>query len=244
MYNLSPKLLLVLSITTILLIASCKHESDLVPIDNTNNPEDSNIIEITCSPDTTYFQNDIMPILSTSCAYADCHDSYDPQEGIDLTTYQNIMASGTIVPGDASESELYEAITEDDPEDRMPYGLPPLSSQQVAAIRDWINQGAKNNSCQAECDTTIFTYSGAVQMILAKSCVNCHKSGAASGGILLDNHTSVAEVASSGRLIGAITHKPGYTAMPYSSNPANQRKLENCEITIIQKWVNAGNPNN
>lgn len=244
MYNLLPKPLLALTFLTMILTISCKHESDIVPINNPNNPGDSNVIEITCSPDTAYFENDIMPILATSCAYSDCHDSNDPQEGIDLTTYQNIMASGTVIPGDASESELYEAITEDDPDDRMPFGLPPLSARQVAAIRDWINQGAKNNSCQAECDTTLFTYSGAVKSILEKNCVNCHKSGATSGGILLDSHAAVAEVAASGRLTGAITHKPGYVAMPYSSNPANQRKLKDCDIIIIQKWVNAGSPHN
>lgn len=241
---LIQNLTLALAATIVIFNTSCKHEPDVTPINNPNNPGDSNNVEITCSPDTVYFQNDIMPILASSCAYADCHDNNNPQEGIELTSWQSIMASGIVVTGDASESELFKVLLEDDPEDRMPYNMPPLSSEQIAAIRDWINQGAKNNQCLGECDTTIFTYSGAIKSIIDKNCVNCHKASMISGGVRLDSHGAVAQVAADGRLIGTITHTQGYTAMPFSSNPANQRKLKDCEITQVQKWIDAGSLNN
>lgn len=242
MRNLVLLLQFALAISSAISLNSCKHEPDAIPISNPANPGDSNNLQITCSPDTTYFQNDIMPILATSCAYSSCHDSDNPQEGIDLTTYESIIASGAIVPGNASESELYEVITESDPEDRMPYGLPPLSQEQISAIRNWISQGARNNRCYAECDTTLFTFSGVIKPIIDQNCVGCHNATNTSGGVRLDSHQAIASVAADGRLIGVITHAAGYIPMPYSSNPANQRKLDDCKIIQIQKWVTAGSP--
>jgi len=227
-----------------LLFMSCKHEPDTLPGNNPSNPNEPGTGEVNqCDPDSVYFANTILPILSTSCAYSGCHSSDNPQEGIDLTSYQSIMASGVIEKGNASQSELYEVLVEDDPEDRMPFNLPPLSEDKIAAIRNWINQGAKNNYCDAACDTTNFTYSGAIMKIMADNCTGCHGPNVANAGIRLDSHGAVASVASSGLLMGVITHTSG-TPMPYSANPANQRKLSECTITQVRKWVEAGAPNN
>jgi hypothetical protein len=45
-------------------------------------------------------------------------------------------------------------------------------------------------------------------------------------------------VADNGRLMGSIKQLTGYSAMPVGG------KLADCEITQIQKWVNAGKLNN
>jgi hypothetical protein len=46
------------------------------------------------------------------------------------------------MPGDPTDSPLLERVAAKDPEYRMPPEGPPLSEMQVAAIRDWIKQGA------------------------------------------------------------------------------------------------------
>lgn len=89
------------------------------------------------------------------------------------------------------------------------------------------------------CDTTAVAYSTSVVPILSASCYSCHAGTSPSGGIRLDNHGSVAAYVGNGKLMGAITHSPGYSAMP-----KNAGKLSNCKINTIQKWIDDGAPNN
>ena len=44
-----------------------------------------------CSPDSVYFVNEIMPIISSNCTMSGCHDNITHAEGVNLTTYTNIM---------------------------------------------------------------------------------------------------------------------------------------------------------
>ena len=226
--------LLVVTIGSILV--SCKHEPDQPPIDP--NPPDTNTVA-ECDPDSVYFVNEVLPIFQSSCAMAGCHDNLTAQEGINLSTYESIMASDEIRPGDAADSDIYERITDNDPDDRMPPPpFSPLNAEQIASIRDWINQGAKNNEC-TECDTTNFTFSGSIQPLLNLNCVGCHNATTANGNVRLDNYASVALVAEDGRLFGTVSHAPGFTPMPFNGN-----KLNECNITQLRKWIEAGNPNN
>jgi mono/diheme cytochrome c family protein len=60
-----------------------------------------------------------------------------------------------------------------------------------------------------------------------------------SGNILLNNYANVKIQATNGRLVGAVSHAAGYSAMPKNAN-----KLTECQIAQIRKWVNAGALNN
>ncbi len=226
-----------LVITFSLIIISCKHEPDQpVPVDP--NPPDTNTI-VECDPDSVYFINEVLPIFQSSCAMSGCHDNITAQEGINLSTYESIMASGEIRPGNAADSDIYERITDNDPGDRMPPPpFSPLNAEQIASIRDWINQGAKNNEC-TECDTTNFTFSGSIQPLLNLYCVGCHNANTANGNVRLDNYETVALVAEDGRLLGTVSHEPGFTPMPFNGN-----RLQECNISQIRKWIESGNPNN
>ncbi|HNK30009.1 MAG TPA: hypothetical protein PKG65_13840, partial [Ferruginibacter sp.] len=53
----------------LLIIASCKHD---IPIRVIEPPVDGG--EQTCSADTVYFQNKVLPLLNSSCAMSGCHD--------------------------------------------------------------------------------------------------------------------------------------------------------------------------
>ena len=87
-----------------------------------------------------------------------------------------------------------------------------LSSDQIALISKWIQQGAKNNKCN-ECDTTNVTYSVQVTSIM-NNCVSCHNASSPSGNIRLDNYTNVKTQVDNGKLIGSIEHKAGFSPMP------------------------------
>lgn len=91
-------------------------------------------------------------------------------------------------------------------------------------------------------DSTVFTYSAGVQPILNKNCYSCHSNAAAAsmgGGIKLQDYQDVQAQAANGKLLGSITHAPGFSPMPKGG-----RKLAECNIQIIRKWVNAGMQNN
>lgn len=89
------------------------------------------------------------------------------------------------------------------------------------------------------CDTSNVKYSVQVVNTIAANCISCHSGASASGGIMLDDFTNVRAVAISGKLLGAITHSPGYRAMPDLAP-----KLSECRIAEIRTWIRNGMLNN
>ena len=232
-------------IMIMLLMDSCKHAplgtpdvSDITPNDGTNNGSGGSD-EISCDPDSVYFDNTILPLFISNCAKSGCHDAASAQDGIILNSYSNIINTGDIEPFNTEAGHLVEVISESDPDDRMPPPPNiPLSQQQINSIVQWINQGARNNHCDA-CDTLDVTYSGKIKPILEGKCTGCHSAANSSGGINLSTYAGAEAVALNGRLYGAIDHSPGFTAMPQGGN-----KLPQCEIDAIRIWADAGAPNN
>jgi uncharacterized membrane protein len=188
-----------------------------------------------CDPDSVYFNRDIMPIIQQNCAVSGCHGGGSAQDGVDLSSYQGIMTTGDIVPFNPGESDIYDVITETDPDKIMPVPpRPPLTTNQIELIASWINQGALNNSC-TECDTSLYTFSGSVFNIIETNCTGCHSGASPSAGISLTNYNDIQPYAQSGALFGVIDHEPGYVPMPYNGN-----KLVDCEITQVRKWIDNG----
>ncbi|TGE10147.1 c-type cytochrome [Hymenobacter fodinae] len=89
------------------------------------------------------------------------------------------------------------------------------------------------------CDTVATTFSTSVAPLLQQRCVNCHNTNVRSGDVSLSTYAQVQRVAADGRLMGVITHAPGYPAMPVGG-----AKLSDCEIARIRAWVRQGAPNN
>lgn len=182
------------------------------------------------------FEGEVLPIFQSSCAKSGCHDAASHKEGLVLDSYNHIVRGEGIVPGNARASELFQQIINGK---MPPAGNPKLTNTQVVTIRKWINQGAKNTSNCLTCDTSIYTYTGAVSVILGGHCVSCHTGINGGGGVDLSTYTGVRTVALNGRLVGAITHAAGYSPMPQGAP-----MLSDCNITQIEKWVATGAANN
>jgi len=227
-----------LGIAFLLLIFSCKHEP-IAPAEETNvTPLPPVITDNPCDPDSVYFQVDILPLLRSNCAFSGCHGDGSSENGVELSNYNNVMQTADVRPGDPAGSDLYEMITETDPDKRMPQPpYAPLGSEQIAMIRKWIEQGAKNNSCD-NCDTMNVTFSKNVLPIIQKNCQGCHSGSNPSSGILLTNYNEISVRVSSGELFGAISHQIGYAPMPNG-----QPKLNQCLIDQIEIWINNGAKN-
>lgn len=96
------------------------------------------------------FTRQVLPIFQNSCATSGCHDATTAEEGYVFTDYANIMKS--IEPGDASKSKAYKAITSHS--ETMPPDVP-LPIDKRILIRLWIEQGAKETTCQSNTSLNI-----------------------------------------------------------------------------------------
>jgi uncharacterized membrane protein len=223
-------ILSILFITTFFF--ACKHEiplfSEPTPIPGSTG--------ITCSVDSVYFANTILPLINSGCATVGCHNAASQANGIILNNYANIMKYVSI--GNASSSKLYKVLIETGSK-RMPLApLPAFTSTQIAQVQKWINQGAKNNGCD-KCDTIDFKYSTAIKPLIQSKCQGCHNPASLGGNIDLSTYTATKVSVLNGKLYGSINWAAGFSAMPKSSV-----KMPACEITQIKKWIDAGSQNN
>lgn len=89
------------------------------------------------------------------------------------------------------------------------------------------------------CSTSGMKYSTDISAILSGSCYSCHSGATVNAGVNLSTYAGVKAVVDNGKLIGVITHAPGFKPMPDGG-----QKLSDCNIAKIQAWVTAGAPNN
>ena len=86
------------------------------------------------------FETMIAPMLAEHCL--ECHDAFQPAGRFDLSRREAAIAGGengaAIVPGNATESYLWELVEADE----MPHDRPPLSPKEKTRLRDWIDSGA------------------------------------------------------------------------------------------------------
>lgn len=239
-FPMNALLILIVSILFMSLFQACIHD----PVNPVNviNEEDVDIGE-PCDPGVIYFESDILPLLRSNCAKSGCHDAVTHKDNIILDNYLNVMASGIVKPFDLNDSDIYEAITETDPDKIMPE--PPnqaLNADQVTLIADWIEQGAKLLSCDDQnlpCNAENISYSEFVAPLLTSKCIGCHSGGTPSGNIVLNSHSAAQTAALNGSLLGSITWTSGYEQMPKGSG-----QLSDCNIEKIKAWITNGAPNN
>ncbi|MCC6459044.1 MAG: hypothetical protein IT260_01155 [Saprospiraceae bacterium] len=237
---------LIITVLSVLL-PSCRHEIILPynpdPTDTVPPPpvDTSDLTGVPCSPDTVYFQNQILPLIISQCAKSGCHDVQSHEEGVVLVDYLRIISTGEVKAFKPNSSELYKVLNDTDPKDRMPPAPDaPLTTEQKNLIKKWIEQGALNNACNesyGSCNTTGVTYTNFVSGLMANQCVGCHGGANPQGGLKLTNYAEVKASGQSGKLYGSIAHQAGYSAMPQGGTA-----LSTCFTNKIKAWVDAGMP--
>ncbi len=104
------------------------------------------------------FKKDVAPIIQKNCIPCHAEDNYNPSD-LSLDSYSDLMQGGKhgspVVPGKSSESLVMKKLEGNPPfGDPMPLAkkLPDgtkqqrkLSDKELATIRAWIDQGAKDN---------------------------------------------------------------------------------------------------
>ena len=95
------------------------------------------------------YLTEIQPILNANCTFY-CHSGGGVyQGGLDLTSYENLMAGDSnhgpvVMPGDSENSILIQKLGDEPPfGDQMPQNGPPyLDAYTIALIAAWIDEGA------------------------------------------------------------------------------------------------------
>lgn len=99
-------------------------------------------------PHLVNYDEDIKPIFRQYCFK--CHGEDTQKADINLSTFTAILKGGSAgkiaVAGRASASLLFEAITNEDENARMPPKSPPLPAEKIELIRVWIQEGLRESS--------------------------------------------------------------------------------------------------
>ncbi|MBI86185.1 MAG: hypothetical protein CMJ81_23560 [Planctomycetaceae bacterium] len=96
----------------------------------------------------SYYQQ-ILPILRARCH--GCHQPAKSGGNYEMTQFNHLLAGGeseatAVVPGHPDQSRLLQLITPNGDVAEMPRGRPALSVAKVALIRQWIAEGAMNDT--------------------------------------------------------------------------------------------------
>jgi len=147
---------------TVMIVTACSTSNTATPTayDNPTNPpayqdpatlpatdapvtkEAAAATEPTASTEVSFAAN-ILPILQKSCV--NCHGGNRTEKGLDLTSYQSLMAGSSKGPivtvGDAAHSSLVSLVQNG----KMPKRGAKLTAEEVQLFIDWVNAGALNN---------------------------------------------------------------------------------------------------
>ena len=215
---------------------SCTHESVL--LDNL---------------DTICFEQEILPIIQTSCGISGCHNSVY-SEGFSAVSYNTII--NAVKPGYPNSSLLYKVITNINGEQIMPPDQP-LNKEQRTAIMIWISQGALNTSCDLSKTTDTldplpvdnFNYDSVcftqrVLPLIRSSCAtaNCHDAITHKEGLRLTDYSHIASSSlvkpfnPGGSKLYKVLNESGEDRMPRAPNPPFTSEQK----AIIYNWIEEG----
>ena len=94
------------------------------------------------------YSKHVDPLLQQRCALGGCHAGSSAQAGLDLLapSYSSLInhQPRLVNPGASNNSLLAQRIDGRLPP-QMPYLSQPLNANQIAGIKKWIDEGAKDN---------------------------------------------------------------------------------------------------
>lgn len=96
------------------------------------------------------YQQHVRPLLVNRCL--GCHNPDQTRGGLDLSSHGSLLAGGSggavVQPGDPDGSRLFQLVSHA-AEPKMPPGGPRIPDAELQTIRDWIQQGCRENSDSA-----------------------------------------------------------------------------------------------
>ena len=90
-----------------------------------------------------------------------------------------------------------------------------------------------------DCDTSLVTYSESIFPIIQNNCYECHSGSNPISFRNFEGYNNFVLYVNSGRVYGAVNHLSGFSHMP-----KDRKKLPECELGKINKWIREGALNN
>lgn len=88
-----------------------------------------------------FFRDHVVPVLQRRCL--SCHNDVQRKGEFSLQSAEAAFDDGYLEPGDSAASHLVDVITPTNGKAEMPKNSDPLAREEIAAIRKWIDSGAK-----------------------------------------------------------------------------------------------------
>ena len=96
-------------------------------------------------PEPVSYAKEIEPILNNKCS--SCHNGLKNQGKLDMSSYESLMKGGSrgspIVPGTSGGSLLIKLCGRTEKPTMPPKRETPMSPEELALVKLWIDQGAK-----------------------------------------------------------------------------------------------------
>lgn len=205
---------------------------------------------VSCSSSTALsaeplvYERDVRPIFRDKCF--SCHGPEASKAGLRLDRPADLQRGGesgkVVVGGQIDESYLWELV---DGEQMPPADQTPLSAEQRALIRRWIEQGARFATPVAKEEVRFQQ----VQPILLLRCAACHGAQRQEGGLDVRTEASLRRGGRSGPALIAGDGKSSLLLrrihageMPPKRRlvEASTKPIEPHEIELLERWITDG----
>jgi len=203
---------------------------------------------VQASATTVTFEGNVRPILQANCV--PCHGATVKMKELDLSTFAGIMKGsegGTVVTAGAPQkSRLYEMVQKG----IMPKGGKPLSADQIAILRAWIEAGAPSRSQTVESAAAPVTEDDVLPIMLLR-CTPCHGLRRQEGGLNLHTRAAMLKGGKSGPAM--VPGKPdesllvkelrsGEMPPKQGLDDISTKRITPPEIDRVVRWIAQGAP--
>ena len=204
---------------------------------------------------TNAYEQQALAIIQTNCT--SCHSSSTGPAGVyDLTDPNHLVSGGMIVPGQPSQSVLYNAITSGI---MPPGGALAQSDQQTLNL--WITAAAEPSTptptpaptprptatpnptptpTPSPTPISSISFKNLESTIFQPKCVGCHSAGHSDGGYAFDSYSGVKNAVN----LGTPTSSAVYAATNSGAMPQGGSRLTSSQESQILQWIKNGAPNN
>lgn len=201
------------------------------------------------------FEPHVLGILTKHCG--DCHIGDDAESSLAISSRDQLLTGGdsgpAIFPGSAERSLLIERIVAGE----MPPEGPPLSDEELSALRNWIDAGAhvagEGPSAQPNKQVSAVSEAEVLTRVFFTHCISCHGKWKQEGGLDLRTTESMKRGGKSGP---AIIPGDGAASLVYKKILADQmpprtsvlgesnyvRRVAVDDVARLKEWIDAGAP--
>ncbi len=203
-------------------------------------------------PGPPRFASHILPILRENCLQ--CHSGDSPQAELSLQTVDDILRGGKSGPAVVLRKPVESPLLTMVSSGAMPMGGKPLGKQEIALIRNWIENGAHGDtpgSSEPAKAATRVTEREVMATILGAKCLSCHGRRRQEANLDLRTRESLLRGGKSGPAI--VPGDPANSLLvrrivtgemppPELQEEFSVRGLTSDELEKLRSWLAAGAP--